>query len=77
MHLVVVRFLSTAKTASRMFGVKHARTCPPKPFLEPHMYDNAFGKKEVHHRMCNEKLGKVTRFGDPRSINKCAAHKKQ
>ena len=37
MHLVVVRFLSTAKTASRMFGVKHARTCPQKPFLEPYM----------------------------------------
>ena len=26
--------------------------------------------------MRNEKLGKLSEFGDPRSINKCAAHEK-
>ena len=37
----------------------------------PESYDNFFGRK-VHHRMRDEKLEIVTKFGDPRSINKCA-----
>ena len=61
-----------------MFCVKNARTCPPKTGPGA-AYDNVFflgGGGRVHHQMRNEMLRKVTKFGDPRSINKLTAHDK-
>ena len=51
-----------------MFGVQNTRTCPQKTVLEPPM-TKFFFERKAHHRMRNEKLVKVTKFGDPRSIN--------
>ena len=50
-----------------MLGVKNTRTCPKKNGPGA-AYDNVFERK-AHHRMPNEKLGKLTKFGDPRSAN--------
>ena len=45
-----------------MFGVRNTQTCPPKTSSGA-TYDNAFFKY-TYYRMHNEKLGKVTKFGD-------------
>ena len=59
-----------------MFGVqKGPKHALQKPVLESPMA-MFFLLEKVHHRMRNETLGKFTKFGDPRPINKYAAHEK-
>ena len=57
-----------------MFGVKTPEHAPQKPVLEPPMAILFW--KNAHHRMLNEQLGKVKKFGDPKSIRNDQRSKK-